>query len=77
MGKFSAGKKQHNWNASEVKQVKREMVNNLGSMKKSILDVFGLEENDNLGKMQEPNIQELDNLLTQVDYLKSFYRELV
>tara|TARA_B100002003_G_C13936085_1_gene454546 strand:+ start:259 stop:441 length:183 start_codon:yes stop_codon:yes gene_type:complete len=60
-----------------MKAVSRGILHNLETLNKSILNLFGLEENDNLGKMQEPNIQELDNLLTQVDYLKSFYRELV
>ena len=64
-------------NRSDMKPVSRGILHNLETLNKSILNLFGLEENDNLGKMQEPNIQELDNLLTQVDYLKSFYRELV
>ena len=74
MGKFRVGKSTRNTN--EVKQVKKEIQDNLKHLNRCILKMFGLEENDNLGMMREPNIQELEKLLYEVDFLQTYYREV-
>jgi len=77
MAKSRSREKKAYQNRSEVKAVKREMLDTLKHLNKSILDIFGLDENDNIGMMTVPTHRELDNLLKELDEVKNYYGGLI